>query len=153
MAGIEKKRLQDILLPWSRVVYTNKNDSIEKITHIVLQSGHTRLPICEDHKVIGLLHTKEFIALKESGEKDWQKIIRPALYMYAHDSALSAIRRIQNQRTHLAIVLDTQGRKVGIVTLEDIIEEVVGDFFDEDDDGRVRQIYAIKSRNRTALKE
>jgi putative hemolysin len=144
LAGIEKKRIKDILLPWNHVVSVHKSSSMDEVIHVVVGSGHTRLPIIDRGHVVGLLHTKEFIALKESGETQWNKIIRPAILIQPNDSALGVMRLLQEKRSHMAIVLSTSGERMGIVTMEDIFEEVVGDIFDEDDDGRVRKVYAAK---------
>lgn len=148
MADIEKKQLKDILLPLSQVISIEKTASLEEVLQTVMNSGHTRLPVKEQAIIVGVLHTKEFISLKESGETQWQNIIRPVLLLKSSDSALGAMRVLQEKKTHMAMVLSPQLHQLGIVTLEDILEEIIGDIFDEDDDGRVRKIYAAKIRSR-----
>lgn len=148
MADIEKKLLRDILLPWAQVTFVQKSACLEEVFQIVLNSGHTRLPVKENGVVLGLLHTKEFISLRESGETNWQSIVRPTLLLKPTDSALGAMRVMQDKKTHMGVVASPQGHLLGIVTLEDILEEVVGDIFDEDDDGRVRKVYAAKIKSR-----
>lgn len=148
LAEIENKKIQDILVPWAEVNFIQKSDSLEKILHTVIQSGHTRLPVIENNEVVGILHTKEFIALKETGEINWQSIIRPAIKIFSTDSSLSALRLMQEKRSHMAIVTKQSSTYFGIVTLEDIIEEIVGDIYDEDDDGRIRKIFAKKQKQR-----
>lgn len=153
MAGIEKKRITDILLPWPKVISIQKSASLNEITQVVISSGHTRLPVKDAGEVAGILHTKEFIVLKESGETNWQSIIRPVLFIKPTDSALGVLRLLQDKRNHMAIVISPSGDRLGIVTMEDILEEIVGDIFDEDDDERVRKVYASKIKARTGLKE
>lgn len=148
MADIEKKKIKDILLPWPQVVSVQKSSTMDEITQVVVGSGHTRLPVKEDGHVAGVLHAKEFIALKESGDTHWQAIIRPALLVQPSDSALGVMRLLQDKKNHMAIVVLPSGERVGLVTLEDILEEIVGDIFDEDDDGRVRKVYAAKVKSR-----
>lgn len=148
MADIEKKQIKDILIPWAQVMVINVLSSVEEVFQTVIQSGHTRLPVQFNDSVAGILHTKEFIALKESGEKEWQRIVRQPLVVKEADSALGTMRLMQEKKTHMAIVTIPSGAVSGIVTLEDIIEEVVGDIFDEDDDGRIRKIYAAKIKSR-----
>ena len=63
------------------------------------------------------------------------------------------MRLLQDKKTHMAMVASPQGQLMGIVTLEDILEEVVGDIFDEDDDGRVRKVYAAKIKSRVIPSE
>lgn len=148
MADIEKKQIKDIMLPWSQVVGVEFSATLDDVLQLVIQSGHTRLPVKDQDKIAGVLHTKEFIALRESGDKNWQSIIRPVVKIQTPDSALGAMRLLQEKKNHMAIVFNLQGERVGIVTLEDILEEVVGDIFDEDDDGRVRKVYEAKIKSR-----
>ena len=153
MADIEKKQIKDVMLPWVQVVVVELSATLDEVFQIVIQSGHTRLPVKEDGKIAGVLHTKEFIAFRESGETNWQFIVRPIIKIQATDSALGVMRLLQENKNHMAIVLNIQSERVGIVTLEDILEEVVGDIFDEDDDGRVRKVYAAKIKSRIIPKE
>lgn len=148
MVEIEKRRIKDILVPWDQVNFVNLTDSIDEVTQAVLKSGHTRLPVIADGQVRGVLHTKEFVALRESGEQQWQPIVRPALKVLPTDSALGVLRLMQDKRIHMTLVFSTAGERLGIVTMEDIIEEIVGDIFDEDDDGRIRKIFANKPKSR-----
>lgn len=153
MADIEKKLLRDILLPWSQVSFVQTTSTMDEVFQLVIQSGHTRLPVKENESIFGVLHTKEFISLRESGETNWQSIVRPTVFMKPTDSALGAMRFLQDKKTHMAMVATAQGQLLGIVTLEDILEEVVGDIFDEDDDGRVRKVYAAKIKSRVIPSE
>jgi putative hemolysin len=153
MAGIEKRIIKDILIPWQRVDFVKKSATADEIMQSIVSSGHTRLPVKEDGLVIGLLHAKEFVALKESGETNWQSIIRPALIVRPTDSAFGVMRLLQDKKNHMAIVALPTGEGLGIVTLEDILEEIVGDIYDEDDDDRTRKIYAAKIKSRVLPKE
>jgi putative hemolysin len=126
---------------------------MEDVTQLVVSSGHTRLPVQDNGHVAGLLHTKEFIALKESGESNWNPLIRSVLLIQPTDSALGVMRLLQDKRNHMAVVVSPVGERLGIVTLEDILEEVVGDIFDEDDDQRVQKVYAAKVKSRVIPNE
>jgi putative hemolysin len=126
---------------------------MEEVTQLVITSGHTRLPVKDNGHVAGLLHTKEFNALKESGELNWNVLIRPVLQVQPTDSALGVMRLLQDKRNHMAVVVSSTGERLGIVTLEDILEEVVGDIFDEDDDERVQKVYAAKVKSRVIPNE
>ncbi len=148
MAGIENKKIKDILLPWNQVLSIKDSFGIEEVLAVVISSGHTRLPVTNNGSVVGILHTKEFVALRESGEKVWQSIIRPTLIIKPLDSALGVLRLMQEKRNHMAVVFSPSNERLGIVTLEDIFEEVFGDIFDEDDDGKVRKIFAAKAKIR-----
>lgn len=151
MVEIEKKQIKDIMISWEKVNHVNHTDDIQTVLQVVLNSGHTRLPVVDNGYVLGILHTKEFVALKESGEQNWQGIVRPAVNVHFNDAALRVLRMMQEKRNHMFIVVSSTAERVGIVTLEDIIEEIVGDIFDEDDDGTVRRIFASKARRRLSL--
>jgi putative hemolysin len=147
MANIEKQHVKDIMLPWSQVNHVSLSDSLDHVAHVVLSSGHTRLPVCEHGQVTGVLHTKEFMSLRESGEKNWTGIIRPVLRVRPSDSAFGLLRLMQEKRSHLSVVFSNSGEKLGITTLEDIVEEVIGDIFDEDDDGKVKKIFITRTKD------
>jgi putative hemolysin len=153
MANIEKKQIKDILLPWGQVNFVRSTDSLDQVMAVVFTSGHTRLPVIDNGNVLGILHTKEFLAFRETGEKNWNSIVRPVLKIQTIDSALGVLRMMQEKRNHMAVVFTLSGERTGIVTLEDIIEEIVGDIFDEDDDGRIRKVFAAKVQSRVIPKE
>ncbi|MEN9724381.1 MAG: hypothetical protein RJB38_2367 [Pseudomonadota bacterium] len=148
LAHIERKRIRDILLPWKDVNFVRSTDSMEDLVPMIFASGHTRLPVVRESTVEGILHTKELLAYRDTGNKDWQTIIRPALNVSLQDSVLSTLRIMQAKRNHMAIVMDVRGEPLGLVTMEDISEEIWGDIFDEDDDSRIRKIFADRVKHK-----
>jgi putative hemolysin len=146
LVEIENTRVRDILVPWSDVVFANDSDSLETVYQKTVVSGHTRLPVLDGTQVIGILHSKEFMALKESGETRWLTIVRPILRVQLQDPVLRVLRMMQEKRSHMVLVLDAKMEKAGIITVENILEEIVGDIYDEDDDGRARKILATSNR-------
>ncbi len=148
LVHIETKRIRDIMLPWSRVDHVKVTDSLNDVLSVVIKSGHTRLPVLDGEDVIGLLHSKEYLSFVSSGDDNWKKIIREVIRLNSYDGILKTLRMMQEKRTHLGVVV--QGTSiVGIVTLEDIIEEIVGDISDEDDDGKLKRILANRVLQRT----
>lgn len=150
LVNIETKKMIDLMLPWDEVFFVNEDDSIPKVTDMVLSSGHTRLPVVSaTHGVIGIIHTKEFIALVHSGEdRSWSQLLRSVLKVQENDFALPLLRKMQDKKSHMAVVYNLEKVAVGIITLEDILEEVVGDIADEDDESQFRKIFASEARNR-----
>lgn len=148
MAQIENKKITDAFVPWAKTNFIKKQDSVTDVLQAVFQSGHTRLPVMDENKIIGILHTKEFIAYRESGETHWPSIIRPSIHVNGSDSVLRTMRLMQDKKSHMAIVANEKQQLLGIVTLEDLIEEVIGEIYDEDDDGKIRKIYAAKAKGR-----
>lgn len=148
LVDIEKKRVKDVMLPWKQVIGVRIDQSIEEVENEVISSGHTRLPVLDADAVIGIINTKEFMALRRTGLEDWQSVIRPVVQVQEGDPILQALRQMQEKRSHLSIVL-SQNRRAGIVTIEDIMEEIIGDIFDEDDDGAMRRILSTASKFRS----
>jgi putative hemolysin len=142
LAHIERRRIKDIFVPWKDVNFIRSTDTMEDVVPVIFASGHTRLPVTDNGSVAGILHTKEFLAFRETGSNDWMSIIRPSLTIQLTDSVLAILRLMQSKRNHMAIVVSPTGERLGIVTLEDISEEIWGDIFDEDDDSRIRKIFA-----------
>lgn len=150
LVNIETKKIVDLMLPWNEVYFINEDDTIARVTDVVLSSGHTRLPVVSaNHGVIGIVHTKEFMALVHAGEdRSWSQLLRSVLKVQENDFALPLLRKMQDKKSHMAIVYDAEKTVVGIIALEDILEEVVGDIADEDDESRFRKIFANEARNR-----
>lgn len=150
LVNIETKRIKDLMLPWDEVFHINEDDSIAKVTDVVLSSGHTRLPVVSSRGVIGIIHTKEFMALVHSGEdRSWSQLLRSVLKVQEDDFALPLLRTMQDKKSHMAIVYSSKKAVIGIIALEDILEEVVGDIADEDDESQFRKIFASQARNRS----
>jgi putative hemolysin len=148
LVSIEAKAVKDVMLPWNQVQSAEVRQSVEEVEALVISSGHTRLPVMEGGRAIGIMNTKEFLALRKAGADTWKSVIRPLVQVQESDSILRALRTMQDRRSHLSTVF-FQEQLRGIVTMEDILEEVIGDVFDEDDDGALRRILSTGSTFRT----
>ncbi|MCK6595319.1 MAG: hemolysin family protein [Bdellovibrionaceae bacterium] len=139
LVHIETKRIKDIMLPWDKVNYISSQFNLNEVLSMVIKSGHTRLPVISEDEVVGILHSKEFITFISSGDENWKNIIRPVLKIGPNEGILRTLRLMQEKKSHMALVLMGDER-IGIVTLEDIFEEIIGDIYDEDDDGMLRKV-------------
>jgi putative hemolysin len=139
LVKIENTTVKEILVPWSEVIYLKYDQSLKEVEHIFATSGHTRLPVLKNEEVYGMINAKEFLAFLQTGRIDWLSLLRPALKTPDSTQLLTALRIMQDHRSHMAIVYE-RGDKSGIVTMEAIFEEIVGDIYDEDDDGTVTKI-------------
>ncbi|MBL7543707.1 MAG: HlyC/CorC family transporter [Bdellovibrionaceae bacterium] len=139
LVHIETKKIRDILVPWSQVNVVDVKYNLNEVLSLVIKSGHTRLPVFAENEVVGILHSKEFITFISSGDENWKKIIRPVIRIRPTEGILKTLRIMQEKKTHMALV-ENDSEIIGIVTLEDIIEEIVGDIYDEDDDGMLRKV-------------
>jgi gliding motility-associated protein GldE len=113
----------------------------EKVIDLVVDSGFSRIPVYKENfdDVIGILYVKDLIPhLDQKSDFKWQDLIRSAYFIPETKMINDLLKEFQDKKIHLAIVVDEYGGTSGIVTLEDILEEIVGDITDEfDDDGNI----------------
>jgi putative hemolysin len=133
LINFDKRTVKDVMLDWEDTTTINETDHHREVLEKIKSSRHTRMPVIDsNNSVIGLLHTKEFIAESEVAKLDWKQLIRSVMSLNPGEPLLSAIKKLQSSKSHLAII-KRDAVLVGIVTIEDIFEEVVGEIYDEDD--------------------
>ncbi len=132
--------VEDVMIHRKNLVMIDANAPSEDIVKQVLSSGHTRIPIWKDKRenIVGVLHVKDMLkALAKTdgdfGQIDFIKIAREPWFVPETTSAVSQLRMFRQKRSHFALTVDEYGALMGVVTLEDIIEEIVGDIQDEHD--------------------
>lgn len=128
---------REIMVPRIDVFALDVNTSLPEAVAMVMKSGHSRLPVFEDtiDNVIGLLYAKDLLRLQLEGKNDHsiRKLLRPAYFVPEAKKVDELLREMQARGVHLAIVVDEYGGMAGLVTLEDIVEEIVGEIRDEYD--------------------
>jgi CBS domain containing-hemolysin-like protein len=127
------KRAEDVMVPRVDMVYLDTEDSLEENIKKARESGHTRYPLCEedaDH-VIGQIHIRDLYQLERQTEKDIRSIRRDILKVPESRPIDSILRHMQRNKMHMAVVVDEYGGTAGLITIEDIIEEIVGEIYDE----------------------
>ena len=117
------------------IEFNDVNDKIRDIVYLAINKGFSRLPVYEDDldNIIGVLNQKDFYNNNVKNIKDTEKFIKPVAYVAETIKAAVLLKKMQAKKTHIAIVVDEYGGTTGLVTLEDIIEEIVGDIYDEHD--------------------
>ena len=124
----------EVMIPRQDMVCIFIQDTFEEILDIVKKYGHTRYLLCDDDKdhVLGLVHMRDIIRFQEqTGEKDITQIKRDILAVPEGMPISHLVQRMRSQRTHMAIIVDEFGGSAGLVTLEDMLEELVGEIYDE----------------------
>lgn len=133
----EDKIVRDIMVPLDRVTAVDASWEVDRIKSVAKRTGHSRLPVyIEDmDNVRGVLHIKELVHADTSGAEPryLERIMRPAVFVSESLRIPDLLRQLKERRVHLAIVVDDAGDTVGVVTLEDVLEQIVGDIFDESD--------------------
>ena len=125
----------DVLTPRVDIVAIERGTPVAEIKQVFKESGLSRLPVYEDDldDIIGVINLKDLYNNNVRNMKDVEKIIKPVAYVAESIKAAVLLKKMQAKRTHIAIVVDEYGGTTGLVTLEDIIEEIVGDIYDEHD--------------------
>jgi putative hemolysin len=119
------------------VVGVDISTNFAELLGIVRESGYSRIPVFEGDfdKVIGIIYAKDLLPyLDETAEFKWHSLIKPALYVPESKKIDALLEEFQQKRVHMAIVVDEYGGSSGLVTLEDVLEEVIGEIKDEFDD-------------------
>jgi CBS domain containing-hemolysin-like protein len=132
---LRRRVVRDIMTPRGEVVYLNTEESFEENVKRALESRHTRFPLCREHldNAIGLIHIKELVPMMRDPQPDLMRIRRELVLVPEMMSLEKLLSLFLSKHAHLAIVVDEFGGAVGMVTLENVLEELVGDIQDEFD--------------------
>lgn len=133
---MRKRVVQDILLPRNQIQFIDLEDDQETNIDLIRKSGHTRFPLCEGDldQCIGLVHIKDIFRSPLPDDKiDLRAIRREILRFSANEPIENVLQRFRRQKSHFALVTDEFGGTVGAITMEDILEELVGEIQDEFD--------------------
>ena len=147
--------VKQIMKPRIDVVALDKDISYGEVLKIVRESGYSRIPVYEEDfdNVVGILYAKDLIShLNNTNEFQWQNLIRKnVLFVPESKKINSLLKEFQNQKLHMAIVVDEYGGTSGIITMEDIMEEILGEIIDEFDD--VKEVDYEKIDDKTYIFE
>jgi CBS domain containing-hemolysin-like protein len=138
------KTVREIMVPRTRVVALDINAPREKVIKVVLNEGYSRLPVYKDNidNIIGIVYAKDLINyIEEPNLFVLYDLLRPAYFVPETKNISELLRELQKNKIHMAIVVDEYGAFKGIVTLEDILEEIVGEIHDEYD--KVEKNYEV----------
>lgn len=126
----------DILTPRVDICAISRDDSIEEIAKTFMESAYSRLPVYGEDMddIVGILHEKDFFIAYHNNNKTITKHIQKPVHVSEHIKIADLLQVLKSKKTHMAIVVDEFGGTMGIVTMEDIIEELIGDVFDEHDE-------------------
>ncbi|HEY9826759.1 MAG TPA: hemolysin family protein [Stenomitos sp.] len=137
-----------IMVPRVNILYLKTSSTIQEAYQFAVETAHTRIPVCEgdlDH-IVGILHVKDLIRTQaEAGEAPVtvRELVRPVRFVPESKLVADLLREMQQNRLHLVIVTDEFGGTAGLVTLEDVLEEIVGEIRDEYDADEEREFQRI----------
>lgn len=135
---IAELQVRDIMVPRSQMVVVERDDAPEDILPLVIESGHSRFPVIGDDRdeVVGILLAKDLLRYFAEGSKgsfDIKECLRPAAFIPESKRLNVLLKEFRVSHQHMAIVVDEYGGVSGLVTIEDVLEEIVGDIGDEYD--------------------
>lgn len=132
----------DVITPRTDIIAIKMGTSVEEVGKIFKDNGLSRLPVYEDDldDIVGVLNQKDYHNYVVAENKPLEDYIKPVAYVAESMKASDLLKRMQAKKTHIAIIVDEYGGTTGLVTMEDIIEEIVGKIYDEHDSIEYRQI-------------
>ena len=132
----DDSEVQDIFVPRVNVIAVSVDMSMEKIKELFLEHNFSRMPVYNGtiDSIIGMIHNIDFFTALEKGEQSIKNYITPVAVATEHMKISTLLKTLQRQKVHMAVVVDEYGGTLGIVTLEDILEELVGEIWDEHDE-------------------
>lgn len=159
---VAEMKVRDVMIPRSQMIVVNEDDSLEEILSTIVKSGHSRFPIMnkDSDESIGVLLAKDLLRHYMNGDNDalsLQKYIRPLSIIPESKRLNTLLKEFRVSRNHMAVVVDEYGGISGLLTIEDVIEEIVGEIDDEHDPHEQDQIEiltntkGLKSYNVPAL--
>jgi magnesium and cobalt transporter len=145
--GVADLQVRDIMIPRSQMVTVRRDDPPEKLLPVIVESGHSRFPVMDDDRddIVGILLAKDvlrYVATGRLADFDIRECMRPAVVVPESKRVNVLLKEFRRNRNHMAIVVDEYGGVSGVVTIEDAIEQIVGDIddeFDVEDDQNIRK--------------
>ena len=140
-------QVRDIMIPRAQMVFVRRDDPFSKLLPVVVESGHSRFPVMDEDRddIVGILLAKDLLRLfaNESLERfDIREFMRPVVFVPESKRLNVLLKEFRHNRNHMALVVDEYGGVSGLVTIEDVIEQIVGDIddeFDVEDDHNIRK--------------
>lgn len=141
--GFSDLTAAEILTPRSDIIYLTKDMTNDEISAKFMESGYSRMPMCEESldDVCGILHEKDFLYYLKNPSVPIESILTKSVFVSKHINIYELLKILQDAKCHMAVVSDEFGSVVGIVTLEDIIEELIGEIWDEHD--KVEELFTL----------
>lgn len=128
--------VEEIMHPRMDIVAIDEEENFDEVRRVIIESGFSRIPVYKgsiDH-IVGMLYVKDMLRyVNKESNFEWNKFLRPAFYTPEHKKINELLEEFQTQKVHIAIVVDEYGSTLGLVSLEDILEEIVGEITDESD--------------------
>ena len=135
--AVADMQVRDIMVPRSQMVFVERDESPEKLVETVVESGHSRFPVIGEDRdqILGILLAKDLLRLQASADEDFEirEYMRPVIFVPESKRLNVLLKEFRRNHNHIAMVVDEYGGVCGLVTIEDVIEQIVGEIDDEHD--------------------
>ena len=136
--SVSEKQVRDVMVPRPQMVIVAGDKTAREVLPIITQSGHSRFPVIGDtpDKIIGILLAKDLLkVINDAGKHNFRvhRLIRPTTFVPESKPLDTLLKEFRQKRNHLAVVIDEYGETSGLITIEDVLEEIVGEIDDEYD--------------------
>ena len=141
--SLDDKSVEDIMVPRAEIVSIEIKQNMNEILSLIENESHSRMPVFENNldNVLGFLHVKDLIKNNNANHFELKKIIRDILYVAPKSPILDLLKRMRSSRIHIGLVVDEFGGVDGLITIEDLVEEIVGEIEDEHDADDSEEIF------------
>ena len=145
---LESKSVEDVMVPRGEIISIDNKQTYNQIFDVIKEESHSRMPVYENNldNIIGFFHVKDFIKINQNNFS-LKNILREVLYVAPKSPILELLKRMRTSRIHIALVVDGIGGVDGLVTIEDLVEEIVGEIEDEHDAEDIDEEIIKKEKN------
>jgi magnesium and cobalt transporter len=135
--AVADMQVRDIMVPRSQMVFVERDEPPAKLVELVVESGHSRFPVIGEDRdqILGILLAKDLLRLQGAADEDFEirEYMRPVIFVPESKRLNVLLKEFRRSHNHIAIVVDEYGGVCGLVTIEDVIEQIVGEIDDEHD--------------------
>lgn len=134
--AVSEMQVRDVMIPRSQIAVVERDASLEEILPVIIESAHSRFPVIGDNRdeVVGILLAKDLLRFAMDGEKfNIREVLRPGFFVPESKRLNVLLKEFRSSRNHMAVVVDEYGGVAGLVTIEDVLEQIVGEIEDEHD--------------------
>ena len=132
---LSEKNVEDIMVPRAEIISIEKKQSMKEILSVIKVESHSRMPVYDENldNILGFFHIKDFIKNLDNKDFKIHMLLREVLYVAPKSPILELLKRMRSSRIHMGLVVDEFGGVDGLITIEDLVEEIVGEIEDEHD--------------------
>ena len=147
--NLDNISVEDIMVPRAEIISIEVTQNLDEIMSIIKNESHSRMPVCEKNldNVLGFLHVKDLLNDISNKNYNLKKMLRDILYVAPKSPVLDLLKRMRSSKIHMGLVVDEFGGVDGLITIEDLVEEIVGEIEDEHDAEDNEELLTVISQN------